>query len=208
LRNKLVFSFVGLSLIPTLLLFFAAAGFINNTVHNWFNTQVETSLSESLEVAQTYYKNSASNALYYGRQISEFIKTKKLLNQDNLPQLKELIRQKQKEYNLGIVEVFSAQREELVRASNPSVPKGEFTNPSSDDLKVGLQGKELTKVTPIGKADLIRGIVPIYSNWNPKDVVGVVVVNYYVPYSLVSKMREITASYQEFRQMKILKRPI
>lgn len=52
LRTKLVLSFVGLSLVPTMLLFFAAAGFINNTVHNWFNTQVETSLSESLEVAR------------------------------------------------------------------------------------------------------------------------------------------------------------
>lgn len=208
LRTKLVFCFVGLSLVPTLLLFFAAAGFINNTVHNWFNTQVETSLSESLEVAQTYYKSSASNSLYYGRQISEFIRTKKLLNQDNLPQLKELIRQKQKEYNLGVVEVYSAQREELVRASNPSVPKGEFTNPTSEDIKRGLEGVELTRINPIGKADLIRGIVPIYSTWNEKDVVGAVVVNYYVPYSLVNKMKEITESYHEFRQLKILKNPI
>src|SRR6185369_9063025 len=100
LRTKLVLSFVGLSLVPTMLLFFAAAGFINNTVHNWFNTQVETSLSESLEVAQTYYKSSASNSLYYGKQISSFIKDRKLLNEANLPQLKQLIHQKQNEYNL------------------------------------------------------------------------------------------------------------
>lgn len=208
LRTKLVLSFVGLSLIPTLLLFFAAAGFINNTVHNWFNTQVETSLSESLEVAQTYYKNSASNSLYYGRQISGFIKTQKLLNQDNLPRLKELIHQKQKEYNLGVVEVYSAQREELVRAANPDVPKGEFTNPTSEDINRGLAGSELTRINQAGKADLIRGIVPVYSTWNERDVVGVVVINYYVPYSLVSKMKEITDSYHEFRQLKILKNPI
>lgn len=208
LRTKLVLSFVGLSLVPTMLLFFAAAGFINNTVHNWFNTQVESSLSESLEVAQTYYKNSASNALYYGRQISGFIKDQKLLNEDNLPQLKDLIRQKQKEYNLGVVEVYSAQREELVRATNPSVPKGEFTNPDSEDINRGLAGEELTRVNQAGKADLIRGIVPIRSTWNRADVVGVVVVNYYVPYSLVSKMKEITESYHEFRQLQILKNPI
>jgi len=208
LRTKLVFSFVGLSLVPTMLLFFAAAGFINNTIHNWFNTQVETSLSESLEVAQTYYKNSASNSLYYGRQISGFIRTQKLLNQDNLPLLKELIRQKQKEYNLGVVEVYSAQREELVRASNPEVPKAEFTNPSSEDISRGLAGSELTRINPVGKADLIRGIVPIYSTYNDKDIVGAVVVNYYVPYSLVNKMKEITSSYHEFRQLKILKNPI
>jgi two-component system, NtrC family, nitrogen regulation sensor histidine kinase NtrY len=208
LRTKLVMSFVALSLVPTLLLFFAAAGFINNTIHNWFNNQVETSLSESLEVAQTYYKNSATNALYYGNQISAFIRAKKLLNQDNLPQLKELIRQKQKEYNLGVVEVYSAQREELVRASNPDVPKAEFTNPTSEDIMRALSGTELSRVNTVGKADLIRGIVPVYSTWNDKDVVGVVVVNYYVPYSLVNKMKEITQSYHDFRQLKILKNPI
>lgn len=208
LRTKLVLSFVALSLVPTLLLFFAAAGFINNTVHNWFNTQVETSLSESLEVAQTYYKSYAANSLYYSKQISGFIKDQKLLNEANLPQLKKLIHQKQAEYNLGVVEVYSAQREELVRSSNPTVPKGEFTDPSSDDIKRGLAGEELTRVNQAGKADLIRGIVPIRSTWNEADVVGVVVVNYYVPYSLVNKMKEITNSYHEFRQLKILKNPI
>jgi len=208
LRTKLVLAFVALSLFPTMLLFFVSAGYISNSIQNWFNRQIETSLDESMEVAQTYYKNSATNALFYAEQISRFIKERKLLNDENLPELKALIREKQKEYNLGVVEVFSAQREELVRAANPKLPISEFTNPSSDDLDVGLRGKELSRVNSIGKADLIRGIVPIYSTWNPNEVVGTVVVNYYVPYSLVSKMKEITTSYHEFRQLKILKRPI
>ncbi len=208
LRTKLVLAFVGLSLVPTMLLFFVSAGFITNSIQNWFNKQVETSLDESMEVAQTYYKSSAANAIYYGEQISAIVKEQKLLNEENLPRLKAVIRQKQKEYNLGVVEVYSSQREELVRAANPKLPQGEFTNPSSEDINVGLVGKQLTKVNSIGKADLIRGIVPVYSNWNARDVVGVVVVNYYVPYSLVSKMKEISSSYHEFRQLKILKNPI
>ncbi|GFO70667.1 PAS domain-containing sensor histidine kinase [Geomonas limicola] len=208
LRTKLVLAFVSLSLIPTLLLFFVSAGFITNSIQNWFNKQVENSLNESMEVAQTYYKNQAANALYYGQQISDAIKERKLLNEENLPALKALVRQKQKEYNLGVVEVFSSQREELIRASNPKLPAGEFTNPSSEDLNVGLAGQQFTRVNSIGKADLIRGIVPVHSNWNSKDVVGVIVVNYYVPYSMVAKMREISASYHEFRQLKILKNPI
>jgi two-component system nitrogen regulation sensor histidine kinase NtrY len=208
LRTKLVLAFVGLSLVPTMILFIVSAGFITNTIQNWFNKQVETSLSESMEVAQTYYKTSAANALYYSRQISGQIKQQKLLNDENLTRMKGLIRLKQKEYNLGVVEVFSAQREELAKSANPSLPATEFTSPSSEDINAGLSGKELTRINPVGKADLIRGIVPIYSTWNSKDVVGVVVVNYYVPYSLVSKMKEITASYNEFRQLKILKNPI
>jgi two-component system nitrogen regulation sensor histidine kinase NtrY len=208
LRTKLVISFVGLSLVPTMLLFFASASFITNSVQNWFNVQVETALSESLEVAQTYYKTSASNALFYAHRLSDTIKRDRLLNDDNLPRMKDIIRAKQKEYNLGIVEVFSSQREELVRASNPDVPRGDLTSPNSEDINQALSGHELTKVNSVGKADLIRGIVPVYSTYNDRDVVGVVVVNYYVPHSLVSKMREISASYQEFRRLKILKNPI
>ncbi|MCK4509704.1 MAG: HAMP domain-containing protein [Desulfuromonadales bacterium] len=205
LRSKLVLAFIALSLIPTMLLFFVSAGFITNSIENWFNSQIEKSLEESLEVAQTYYKNSASNALYYADQISQAVKEQKLLNEDNLPVLEELIHQKQKEYNLGIVEVFSATLEELVRAVNPSVPVAEFTDPDSDRIREAMQGNRFTLISPIGRSDLIRGIVPIYSNWNPNDVVGVVVVNYYVPYSLVNKMKEISNSFEQYKSTKLLK---
>ncbi|MBW2503332.1 MAG: HAMP domain-containing protein, partial [Deltaproteobacteria bacterium] len=205
LRSKLVLVFVALSLIPTMLLFFVSAGFITNSIENWFNTQIEESLQESLEVAQTYYKNSASNALYYAEQISQTIKDDKLLNEENLPVLEELIHKKQKEYNLGIVEVFSSTLEELVRAVNPQVPAAEFTDPDSDSIKEALQGNRFTRISPIGRADLIRGIVPVYSNWKPSDVVGVVVVNYYVPYSLVNKMNEINNSFDQYKSSKLLK---
>jgi two-component system nitrogen regulation sensor histidine kinase NtrY len=205
LRTKLVVAFVALSLIPTMLLFFVSAGFITNSIENWFNTQIETSLQESLEVAQTYYKNSATNALYYAEQLARIVKEEKLLNQENLPALVELIKQKQQEYNLGIVEVFSSTHEELVRAANPQVPTAEFTDPGSDNIREALQGNRFSRITPIGKADLIRGIVPVYSNWNPKDVVGVVVVNYYVPYSLVNKMKEISNSFEQYKSTKLLK---
>jgi two-component system nitrogen regulation sensor histidine kinase NtrY len=205
LRSKLVLAFIALSLIPTMLLFFVSAGFITNSIENWFNSQIEESLKESLEVAQTYYKNSASNALYYAEQISLAIKGQKLLNDENLPTLEVLIHQKQKEYNLGIVEVFSATLEELVRAVNPQVPAAEFTDPDSDSIREALQGNRFTRISPIGRADLIRGIVPVYSNWNPDDVVGVVVVNYYVPYSLVNKMKEISSSFEHYKSTKLLK---
>lgn len=205
LRSKLVMAFVALSLIPTMLLFVVSAGFITNTIENWFNEEIEASLQESLAVADTYYKNSAANALFYAENLARIIKEEKLLNEARLPLLKEVIHQKQQEYNLGIVEVFSSTYEELVRASNPQLPTSDFTNPDSDTIREALQGNRFTRITPIGKADLIRGIVPIHSNWNPDDVVGVVVVNYYVPYSLVSKMKEISSSFEQYKSTKLLK---
>jgi len=208
LRSKLVVAFVALSLVPTMLLFLVSAGFITNTIENWFNSQIENSLEESLEVAKTYYKNSATNALYYADQIATIIKNEKLLNEKNLSSLEEVIRGKQQEYNLGVVEVFSSTFEELVRQSNPQVPAADFTDPGSELLKESLLGKRFSHVTPIGRADLIRGFVPVYSNWNPNDVVGVVVVNYYVPYSLVNKMKEISESFTQYKNTKTFKSQI
>jgi len=99
LRSKLVLAFVALSLVPTLLLFLVSAGLITSSIENWFNSEIEEALEESLEVAQTYYKNSASNALYYAEQIAQVVKEQKLLNEENLPALTDLIPQKQREWS-------------------------------------------------------------------------------------------------------------
>ncbi len=208
LRSKLVGAFIALSLIPTMLLFFASAGFITTSIDNWFNRQVESALDDSLEVAQTYYRNSEATALYYADQLANRIKRDKLINDENLPQLRSLIKEKQEEYNLGIVEVFSATQEELVRVANPKLPIIEITTATSDSVKEGLQGSRFSKITPVGKADLIRGIVPIHSNWDPDDIVGVVVVNHYVPYSLINKMKEISSSVDQYKTTKLVKSQI
>ncbi len=205
LRSKLIGAFIALSLVPTMLLFFVSAGFISSSIDSWFNTQVEKALDESLDVAQTYYRNSEANALYYADQLSNRIKENKLLNEENLPQLKQLIKEKQEEYNLGIVEVFSATKEELVRVANAKLPIIEITPASSDSVQEGLQGIRFSQITPVGKADLIRGIVPVQSNWNAKDIVGVVVVNYYVPYSLINKMKEISSSVDQYKLTKSIR---
>src|SRR5512143_1440789 len=71
LRTKLVVAFVSLSLIPTILLFLVAVGFITNSVEHWFSAQVEQSLQGSLEVAQTYYRDFAKNTVSTAQQISK-----------------------------------------------------------------------------------------------------------------------------------------
>ncbi len=208
LRSKLVGAFIALSLIPTMVLFFFSAVFISGSIDNWFNRQVESALDDSLEVALTYYRNSEATALYYADQLARRIKQDKLINEENLPQLRNLIKEKQEEYNLGIVEVFSATHEELVRVANPKLPIIEITTATSDPVKEGLQGSKFSEITPVGKADLIRGIVPIHSNWDPADIVGVVVVNHYVPYSLINKMKEISNSVDQYKATKQIKTQI
>ncbi len=208
LRTKLVIAFVGLSLIPTLLLFWVSIGFITNTIENWFSFKVESSLEEAFEVAEVYYNNSGENALYYARQISEKVTEKKLLNEENLDDLKQFIKSKQVEYNLGVVEVFSSQLEELLKVMNPNIPDNTFISAESKLAQQALEGKEVIRIQSAGEGDIVRGVVPIRSSWRRKDVVGVVVVNYYIPQSLVSKMDTISRAFLEYKELKIYKTPI
>ncbi|MEI6127191.1 MAG: PAS domain-containing sensor histidine kinase, partial [Pseudomonadota bacterium] len=208
LRTKLVIAFVGLSLVPTLLLFWVSIGFITNTIENWFSFKVESSLEESLNVVEVYYKNSAENALHYARQISTTITDRKLLNEGRLENLRGFVAEKQAEYNLGVVEVFSSQLEELLLIMNPAIPDKSFISAESSLVQEALAGKEMTRIQPTGDGDIIRGVVPIRSAGNRKDIVGVIIVNYYNSKSLVSKMDAINRAFQEYKQMKLSKEPI
>ena len=107
LRVRLVLAFVALSLVPTLLLFVIAGGFVTRSFERWFDLQVENALQGSLEIGQTYYQNSANNALFYARQLSQRMTREGLFETHRLGELKEFIQNKQREYNLGTVELFS-----------------------------------------------------------------------------------------------------
>src|SRR3989338_7865501 len=63
LRTRLIVTFVGLSIIPTFLLFFVVIGFINKSIEGWFGIKVEDSLRESLELGQNYYKDTSDKML-------------------------------------------------------------------------------------------------------------------------------------------------
>lgn len=53
LKTKLIASFLSLTLIPTILLFFVAIQFVSTSMDYWFNASIEKSLTESLKLAQS-----------------------------------------------------------------------------------------------------------------------------------------------------------
>jgi two-component system nitrogen regulation sensor histidine kinase NtrY len=57
LRTKLVLAFIFLSLLPTMMLFFASFQFIRTSLTYWFDIKVEHALDNALTVGQTYYQD-------------------------------------------------------------------------------------------------------------------------------------------------------
>jgi two-component system nitrogen regulation sensor histidine kinase NtrY len=206
LRVRLVLAFVALSLVPTLLLFVIAGGFVTRSFERWFDLQVENALQGSLEIGQTYYQNSANNALFYARQLSQRMTQEGLFEGQRLGALKDFVQNKQREYNLGTVELFSPDHRSLVVAFNEQVPTGVTIKPESEFLNRALRGLEVTRTQAFGEGDIIRGGVPIYSA--DRRVLGVVVVDYYVPKSITKRALQISRSYEQYKHLMFLKTPV
>ncbi len=199
LQFKFAAAFVSIAALPTVVLFLVSAVFINQSINTWFSLQVDTAFDQSRSVADSYYETSATQALFFGQRIATQITDRKLLREDKLEELTEFVHSKQLDYNLGVVEVFSATGEEMVFSINPDVPAASFSRPDSDFVRSALAGVATSRAEKQGSADVIRGAVPIRSSFRPDETVGVVVVNFWMPASVARNVAEIRTAHSDFR---------
>jgi len=208
LRTKLVAAFVSLSLIPSVVLFLVAINFLSYSVDNWFNLKIGGALNQSLEVAQIYYQQSADSAKYCARQISSDITKNRLYEKKKLTYLQTLIEQRQKDFNLGFIEVSFDNQNERLLARNPDNPDVASIKLSPKTLEDIFMGKNVVTVQSTGMGDFISGMSPVYSNHSPREVIGVVVAGFIIPKGLVDRMAVISETSEEYKQFKLLKTPI
>ena len=206
LQGRLVLAFIGISLVPTVMLFLIAESFVTRSVDKWFDSQIVNALKGSLDISLTYYQNSANNALFFARQLSQRIGDEELFEPKKFDGLKRLVEDKQREYNLGTVEIYKPDGTALVKAFNDQVPTGVTVSPQADFLNSALRGLEVARTQPLGEGDVLRGAVPVYGDG--KRIIGVVVVDYFVPKSISKKAQQISRSYEEHKHLAILKDPV
>jgi two-component system nitrogen regulation sensor histidine kinase NtrY len=207
LRTKLVVAFVSLSLIPTILLFLVAVGFITNSVEHWFSTQVEQSLQGSLEVAQTYYRDFANDAVSAAKQVGKSLSAQGIhRGSGEIDFLREQLEARREEYYLSSLRILLKEEGSVIETEDPTLKLVSLQLPK-DLLEAGFSGKEVSRILSVGEGEMITGIAPIF-NAPAGEVVGVVVASHFIPKSLTVKMREISQAFVEYKQLKILKKPI
>jgi len=208
LRTKLVVAFASLSLIPTILLFFVAVGFITNSVEHWFKAPVEQSLQGALEVAQAYYRDFANNTVSSAKQIGRhFFKQGIFKEAKAIGSLREQLETKRQEYHLSTLGIFLKGEKDSIWVEDPAL-KVIFIQLPKDLLEAGFSGKEVSRTLSVGEGEVIAGIAPIFNPSEGGEVVGVVAASLFIPKSLTAKMQEISQAFVEYKQLKILKKPI
>jgi two-component system nitrogen regulation sensor histidine kinase NtrY len=208
LRTKLVATFVGLSLIPTILLFLFAINFLSYSIEFWFNIKIGDALNRSLEVAQVYYQQMEEQAKFNARQISADITKNRLYERERVEYLKNFIGQRQNNYKVGMVETyFDFQKDKIVfaDAEHPDLVPVTLDPKMIEDI---YSGKEKSTVHPTNIGDAVVGIVPVFSYAVPSEVIGRVSVSYVIPKGFVDKLRSIANASEQYGKIKFLKNPI
>lgn len=205
LRTRLVLAFVSLALFPTLLLFFVADGLLTRAIDNWFSQRVDDALSGSLQVVERYYQEAGEAALHDAAQIALEVERRGLLAPGRSPELDRFVEGKQVELDVAGIRVFGAERRPAAAAvrSGANVQTAPL---EAGDLDRMLQGETFARTQRAAPGDVVRGGAPVRDAAG--RVLGAVVVETHVP-SLVSRAARRTArSYEEYRQLDVLRQPI
>lgn len=206
LMTKLISAFVLLTIVPTFILFFIVIGFINKSIDGWFSIKIEDSLQESLELGQDYYRDMTDRVFTNSRKIAVAISNPGVHAGED--RLSTLIEEKMEENDFSTIEVYSAGGKRISYSIADRVNKTMVPDIGAEHVRKALSGEAASFVETLDGGDVVRGISPISLPENPERVFGAVVVSYYVPKSLIAKMKEISAAFEGYKQLKLLKNPV
>jgi two-component system nitrogen regulation sensor histidine kinase NtrY len=200
LNLKFVAAFILIASLPTTGLLLVSFFFIDASLDTWFSLRIERALEESGDVAESVYASSKENALHYGERIADEIAEQRLLRPERSSALQQFVHRKQREYRLGVVEVFSAEGVELVAAVHPEIPAS-FSRPDTDFVRSALSGNPATRVDEVDSGDFVRGAVPIPAQVQGGAPEGAVVVNTFLSAPLGRKVDTIREALADYRRL-------
>jgi two-component system nitrogen regulation sensor histidine kinase NtrY len=198
LRTRLVLIFVGFSLIPTILLFFVARGFINDSIEYWFNLNVDQAVEGALDVSRDYYSTLADRARLLAQRVSNRLQTPPA-GMDLEVYLEELRR----EYALSMVDLFDKDGRFVARAWDGTSPQN-FVDDQSSIVLNALKGRVVDIVNRADKGEYIRASAPAIMPAGQ----GVVVVSLHLSEEIRVRSETLARTYRGYTEMKLQERPI
>jgi len=200
IRTKLVLLFVGLSLLPTMVLFGVAAKFVFSSFNYWFNIKVEQAINQTLEIGHIYYKQASDDLIHYSKLFQRSFVNNGELVFDNVSLSK--LRPKLKEYNLDLLQVYNYKLQPLVSLTRKPVEQNlDLKNDLAEPLKT-REPVALVKSLPYG--DLAYTITPLEKGrlW------GFLVVGRLIPPHLVKKLEAIRKNSEDYKQLFLFVNPL
>jgi two-component system, NtrC family, nitrogen regulation sensor histidine kinase NtrY len=199
LKGKLIAAFVAFASVPTALMFLVSVFYINSSFDKWFSVRMASVLKNSLEVNQEYVFSSKKKNFHFAKIIASDLK-----HDANKP-VARIVDASRIRFNLDSVEyypgLFAARVVSL--STDEAIPQ--IPPVSLEFLRNGISARsESSTIHHFGEGNLVRVIVPV----DRKKERGALVVSTFIPISLISKIDDISAAHEEFRNVNPLEYPI
>ncbi len=209
LRTRLVVAFIALSLLPTIVLFFFSINFITTSIEFWFNVPVEKALENSLSVGRTFYTHAEKRHRFFIERVSFQLRKKKLVKPESLKPLTHYIQIVQREFDLDAVEVYTSNLNRVTYALAKKIEQLPFeTVPAGEFQKEMAPDNVRTITETLENGELVRTIGSVPFGSEPSKAEAFVVLSLFIPDDLSENMASISRGFEEYQQIKLLKKPI
>ena len=201
-RTTMVTTFVVLSLLPAVLLFFLAYGLINFSIDRWFSAPAAQMLVNSRAIAAQYYGELRRDASQFAAEIAASVSIEDLANPDSRVSLSEKLEKLRQEHELAEVRVFDATGAVTTDAGE-RVSTDSHREQISRLIAATLQGQAEFRVERISPQDALREVVwataPIH---NPQGkIVGAVLTESLIPSSVNFQAYSVMEAYDKYVQL-------
>jgi len=176
LRTKLVSSFILLTIVPTMLLFFVVIGFINRSIDGWFGIQIEDSLKESLELGQNYYRDITDRLASSSRKMSVAI-GRDVPGLKDREKLRAFVSLVMDDNDFSTIEVYSSGGDRLEYFISSRVSKTMVPDIDMSAVARAVRGEASSFVQTMKVGDVVRAVSPVPSVDPLESPVGAVVVS-------------------------------
>jgi len=201
LRSRLVLAFILLSLVPTALMFYVSAKFVQTSVDYWFKTQVEDSMEQSLEIGRAFYQSAQARVEQRGREVLSQVAQNHFVwggrGMDN--HLQESLR----EYGLVVIGIVSPEGKE----QNTHPPQAFARAWAEARSKINLDDlrknpRNISVMLSSAGNDLILGVLPV-----DDGKTGYLVVGESIGEGLMYKLDQVVRGLDEYKKLRKLKYP-
>ena len=208
LRTRLVISFISLSLIPTILLFFIAIQFVSTSMDYWFNSNVEESLDVSLKVAQDIYQENREQTIAAGNIVSEELTSENIL-QLSPDEIHSRLENKLNLRNLDGLALLSDQRQIVANVESKNLNYLSLPEIPADLFRLVLSGDTTqTAIQPLPTGEIVRSLTPVFFSQEPGAIPYILISAVFIPKDKLERMTVISKGIEGYRQLMLLKNPL
>ncbi len=204
LRTRLILTFITLTLLPTLFLFFMAWQLISSRVDYSWDRQVEQSLNQALAVSRDVASGLKGKLLACGRLVSLELANKEDWQGEDRASLETFLKEQREILHLSGLEILNAEGATVAASYAPNLEPLPPAAPPSGDLAALTPEKIVRQATPHG--EVLTLAVPL------KDAAvsleGYAVVRQLIPQAQLLQTAAAAKSLEDLRRRHLLFSPV